>query len=110
MGDYDNAILVYKRVIVLNPKDDLSYFAIGYLYFKKKDTQNSIVYYKKAVDLKPAKIEYTAELVRQYISVKRYNEARAALENLYRLNPEAKKNRMIAKFQVFLDFATIFKK
>ena len=110
MGDYDNAILVYKRVIVLNPKDDLSYFAIGYLYFKKKDTQNSIVYYKKAVDLKPAKIEYTAELVRQYISVKRYNEARAAIENLYRLNPEAKKNRMIAKFQVFLDFATIFKK
>ena len=110
MGDYDNAIIVYKRVIILNPKDDQSYFILGYLYFKKKDTQNAIVYYKKAVDLKPAKVEYTVVLVERYISAKRYNEARAALENLYRLNPDAKKNPMIARFQVFLDFATIFKK
>ena len=110
MGDYDNAIIVYKRVIILNPKDDQSYFILGYLYFKKKDTQNAIVYYKKAVDLKPAKVEYTVVLVERYISAKRYNEARAALENLYRLNPDAKKNPMIARFQVFLDFVTIFNK
>ena len=104
MGDYDNAILVYKRVIVLNPKDDLSYFAIGYLYFKKKDTQNSIVYYKKAVDLKPAKIEYTAELVRQYISVKRYNEARAALEKFIQIKSGSKEKSYDSKVSGIFGF------
>ena len=57
-GKYDEAIVQYKAVLAVNPKDPATHFDLGATYQAKGDFDNAIAEYKIAEGLDPKKEEY----------------------------------------------------
>ncbi len=80
-GKYDEAILELKKVLDINPDDDMTAFYIGNMYDGKKDYEQAITFYKKAIEMNKKNFEANFYLGLLYYkqaaeSEEKWNEAR----------------------------------
>jgi len=57
-ANYDSALMIYSQLIQAGYKDDVLYFNIGNAYFKERDFPRALVYFEKALLLKPNNTDY----------------------------------------------------
>ncbi len=53
LGHYDNAIVMFKKVIAIDPKSFQSYFYCSLAYSKLKDYEQALKYLDKSLSIKP---------------------------------------------------------
>lgn len=74
-GQVDDAIIAYKRAIMLNPKSCSSYRNLGNIYYAIKNSpQETIECYKKLVEYEPDNTEAKVCLAVSYLKVGNYKE------------------------------------
>ena len=88
-GQDDKAINIYKQIISLFPDDFDSWKNLGSILTRKKDYQNAIKAYKKALELKKDGIIYK-ELAYLYFLKKDYDKAFNFSNSAIKFDPELK--------------------
>ena len=72
---YEDAILTYQKVLVLNPRDDVAHNKLGIAYHLLPDLQKAKVEYEQAKKLNPKYYEAWNNLGTVYYSLKNYKKA-----------------------------------
>lgn len=65
-GDYDGAMLIFNKLIAMDPIDADALTQLGYCYQKKNQLGKAMSYYKKVIGMKPQHLtanEYAGELL-----------------------------------------------
>ncbi len=83
---FENAVKAYKKILVKNPKDDVSHFNLGRAYNKLNDDKEAEKSLRQAVKLKPDDSEYQTELGAILIKLAQYDEAVSALKKAIKLD------------------------
>lgn len=74
--DYKHALLVYRKVMKLNPENPDVYYYIGLLYIDmNKSLDEILLFYKKAVEIKPNFVEAINQIGLIYYMQKEYSKA-----------------------------------
>lgn len=74
-GNIDEALTLYRKILVDVPKCDVCYLHIGDLSLKKKDEAGAEEAFKKAIEFEPGKPDAYAALAALYNGQKKFDEA-----------------------------------
>ncbi|MBC8415034.1 MAG: tetratricopeptide repeat protein [Candidatus Cloacimonetes bacterium] len=86
--DYNGAIQIFTDVINIIPDSTISYRLMALSYEKLEDTENSIRYFIKTVELDSTDIIARLKLANYYFNVKKYEEAGNMFLEAAGLEPE----------------------
>jgi tetratricopeptide (TPR) repeat protein len=86
----DNAELVLKQVLEINPNTINVYNSLGILYRRQGKYQKAIAQYKKAMKVNPDSENVLYNLGRIYYDTKQYDEAKRIMKRAVDLNPDFK--------------------
>jgi tetratricopeptide (TPR) repeat protein len=75
IGHYDKSILLFNECLVIKPKSAVCYFGLSEIYLKLKDSNKSLEYAQKAVDLNVGNKWYLIHLADIYHSVGNYHQS-----------------------------------
>ncbi len=89
LGDYDEAIAAYKKVVEIEPDNGDGWNNLGATYLQTARFEESIPVFQKASALLPTADTYT-NLGIAYTSLGRYADAVPAYEKAVELNPNAR--------------------
>jgi Flp pilus assembly protein TadD len=57
-GKFDEALEVFRRTTLVNPKESDAYFEMGVIYQQRNDRARALAAYKKAAELSPDDPDY----------------------------------------------------
>lgn len=80
LGDFDNAIMYYKKSLDIFPEGDLALMNIGVVYSLKSDFKTSISYYEKLIKYQPNNAEGYFGAGKNYLLL---NDDEKALDNIF---------------------------
>ncbi|HEY0426301.1 MAG TPA: tetratricopeptide repeat protein [Pyrinomonadaceae bacterium] len=83
---FENAVKVYKKYLVKNPKDDSAHFFLGRSYDKLNEDPDALKSFREAVKLKSDNSEYQTELGKILMKLAQYDEAVRALKKAIELD------------------------
>ncbi|OHE25427.1 MAG: hypothetical protein A3J94_02810 [Syntrophus sp. RIFOXYC2_FULL_54_9] len=86
---YDKAIMIYKKLIEMNPKKAAYFASAAYAYGLKGDSDRQIEYYRLSLKFDPEDADVYASLGAAYEKKGLYAEALKAYTDAYELNPDA---------------------
>ena len=78
----DSALVWYKKIIDIAPKDAEAYKGIGIFYVKNKNYKDAITYLKKAAELKPKSADITYRLGAAYYFLEDYTNAKESFNRV----------------------------
>ena len=78
-GEPENALFMYKKAIVVDPKNYKAYYNVANHYFNKGQYNMALLNYKKAVTLKKETPYLYNNLACTYIKLNEYNKAKSSL-------------------------------
>lgn len=84
---YEDAILTYQKVLVLNPRDPVAHNKMGIAYHQLMDLQRAKVEYEQAKKLNPKYYEAWNNLGAVYYGLKNYTKAIKYYKKAVALNP-----------------------
>jgi len=84
---YEDAILTYQKVLVLNPRDPIAHNKLGIAYHSLPDLQKAKVEYEHAKKLNPKYYEAWNNLGTVYYSLKNYKKAIKYYQKAIVFNP-----------------------
>lgn len=90
LGDKTNEEKAFLQAILLDSKDDDSYFRLGLIEESKKNWDRAIDYINKAMDLNPTNPYYIKEFANVYVNRNKIGDVQKAitlLQNLLKTNP-----------------------
>jgi tetratricopeptide (TPR) repeat protein len=79
----------------LTPDDPNNHYKLGLIYDFKKDYDNAVVNYKKAIEIKPDHSRSLNALGRLYMKTGRLSEARDALEAAKKADPSMEETAIL---------------
>jgi tetratricopeptide (TPR) repeat protein len=85
-GDFDNAIIVLKKALDVEPKNKNALSYIAFCLFKNDKFSEAISYYKKAIDIDPQDSGLLAEMSEAYYLNKKYKDAITTANRALRIN------------------------
>ncbi len=88
-GDLDEAKRTFKKAAEVAPNDPLPYFSLGILADDRGKHQDAISYYRRSLEVDPKFEDALYNLAAVYADLRRFDEAKALLEKLLVLNPNA---------------------
>jgi tetratricopeptide (TPR) repeat protein len=83
---FENAVKVYKKFLVKNPKDDAAHFYLGRSYEKLDEDKDALKSLREAVKLQPENSEYQTELGKILMKLAQYDEAVRVLKKALELD------------------------
>jgi tetratricopeptide (TPR) repeat protein len=84
--DQAQAISLYQQVIQNHPHLAEAYFALGVIYQKKKDSQNALLMYQKALEIAPLNIRYLTNKGDLLFRSQQYDECVTTFQNILKLD------------------------
>lgn len=101
LGDFQKSNDAMFRVIDASPYNVYVYQYIAWNYYRLKELDQSIRYYKRALDFDHVHFQLPLQLAKIYIERKDYGAARQYLQRAQRLNPEDAtiKDLLAAKYE-----------
>ena len=88
LGKKDKALVEYEEAQRINPKEGISYLALGYFYVGQKDYAKSIEYFSKALEIQPESVANLMNIGNSYAAMGNNEEARKYFERALSINPE----------------------
>ncbi len=89
-GEFERAEAMMYEIIAADPEVIDAYFALGNLYFRKRDFQQSLDTFKKVLEKRPHDNFTVVNIANAYISLNRLDEAKKViLESLESLTPDS---------------------
>lgn len=84
---FENAVAAYKKLLTVNPDDNVAHFNLGLAYNKLNEDENAEQSLREAVKLKPEDTEYQTELGSILIKLAKYHEAVSSLKKAFEFDP-----------------------
>jgi len=78
--EYKKAVIEYKNVVQIDPKDDSAHYELGQVYLKLKRGQEAFRSFLRAVELNPGHLDAQLILGNIYLLSKKVEEARKKAE------------------------------
>lgn len=88
MGKDDKALTEYEEAQRRNPKEEISYLALGNYYVRHKDYAKSIEYFKKALKIRPESDSTLMNIGNSYAAQGNNDEAKKYFERALSINPD----------------------
>jgi tetratricopeptide (TPR) repeat protein len=85
-NNYDSAISINRRMILIDPKSDAPYINLGTYSLKRSDTVSAVKYYETALEKFPTNFNLAAKLSKYY-----YNRDQAKFLKYKNMSEEGKK-------------------
>jgi TolB-like protein/Tfp pilus assembly protein PilF/predicted metal-dependent HD superfamily phosphohydrolase len=86
--NFDNAEVMFRETIRMNPNNALAYYTFGYLLFMKKDFDKAVSTIKEAQKLEPNTVAYFNYQALTHYLFRRYDEATETLLEAIKLFPQ----------------------
>ena len=87
-GMENEALLLYDKILSINPNADLAYYNKGYIFMVyKEDNESAVSMFEKTVKLNPSYKEAYHNLGLAYENLKNYPKARENYKNALKLDP-----------------------
>ncbi len=87
-GDFDQAIIEFKRAIELNPRYGDALHNLGTTYQQKNDLPNAILYYEKAITVNPNLWQSYQAIGYIYFVQNKFSEAEVVLRKALEIAPQ----------------------
>jgi len=84
---YEEAVIQFKKAMMINPNDEKIYNNLGLSYFKMHLYENSLEEYKKAINLNPRYEEAIFSLGNSYDMIGNHGQAIKEFEKVIAINP-----------------------
>jgi tetratricopeptide (TPR) repeat protein len=90
MGDYDNLVKCYEKLIELMPEqiDTNIYYSLGTAYFNKEDYDRAIEFYEKAIEMDPSAMAAYYNMGNAYFCKNDIDRAIACFGKAIELKPD----------------------
>lgn len=92
LGNYEEASLLYKKALSLNPTDDASMFELARIYARQKKTEEALSYAKGAAEADKRNVYYQLLYARLLNANSQYEQAAEVLEVVVSLKPNIPEN------------------
>ena len=89
IGNIDEAIAIYEKIIELQENNSLAYYQLSALNFEKRNVASAIEYNEKAIELSPKNHWYREQLAEIYRQIRQLDKAAEQYEKLLKQNPDA---------------------
>lgn len=89
IGNIDEAIAIYEKIIELQENNSLAYYQLSALNFEKRNVASAIEYNEKAIELSPKNHWYREQLAEIYRQIRQPDKAAEQYEKLLKQNPDA---------------------
>ncbi|HBG49433.1 MAG TPA: hypothetical protein DDW90_08035 [Cyanobacteria bacterium UBA9971] len=99
---YQNAITCYQKALEINSSFDAAISGLAFVYEKTGDFNKAVTQFTKLVKQKPDDLNYAHNFALYLIYYKKSNEALRILNNLIKVNPDAKNDRNIKNLMNYL--------
>ncbi|KPK42675.1 MAG: hypothetical protein AMJ78_01670 [Omnitrophica WOR_2 bacterium SM23_29] len=87
LGDEDEAIRMYEKVMELDPTFALAFIYIGKIHYRNNKYLDSIKFYRRAVELVPTNANYWNDLAGAYLKARKLKEAAQSYEKALDIYP-----------------------
>ena len=101
-GKYQDAITCYQKALEINSSFDAARSGLAFVYEKTGDFNKAVTQFTKLVKQKPDDLNYAHNFALYLIYYKKSNEALRILNNLIKVNPDAKNDKNIKKLMNYL--------
>ena len=91
LDKYDEAIIIYKRLLSVNKTSSYTMLQIGHCYEKIGNSSNALAYYYKSVHYDPSTDKAWYRLSKYFLKNKNYKKANDYIEKAIRINQEKPK-------------------
>ena len=91
LDKYEDAIIIYKRLLSVNKTSSYAMLEIGHCYEKTGITSNALAYYYKSVHYDPSMDKAWYRLAKYFLKNKNYKKANDYIEKAIRINQEKPK-------------------
>ena len=88
MKDYQPAIQLFSKILVLKPRFAAPHYYLGVIYAQSSNIEAASENFKKALELEPANFSAAFGLGAAYLKAKRVEEATAAFQQTIQINPD----------------------
>ncbi|PYV09661.1 MAG: hypothetical protein DMG23_10220 [Acidobacteria bacterium] len=88
MKDYQPAIQLFSKILVLKPRFAAPHYYLGVIYAQSSNIEAASENFKRALELEPANFSAAFGLGAAYLKAKRVEEAAAAFQQTIRINPD----------------------
>src|SRR5213594_1909564 len=88
MKDYQPAIQLFSKILVLKPRIAAPHYYLGVIYAQSSNIEAASENFKRALELEPANFSAAFGLGAAYLKAKRVEEATAAFQQTIRINPD----------------------
>lgn len=92
IGEYNNAIINYKKALEINPKYYAASELLAQAYYSKGDKIKSYLQYQDLISKNPSNIDYSCNLAKLYIKNNQPQMASEVIQKLISNNPKAAEN------------------
>lgn len=87
LGEYDLAIMVYEKALILDPSLDSIYHTLGVMMMEGKQYPKAILYFQSAIHLEPKNRVYLSLLAEAFFKWKKYDSALACFKRVIIQDP-----------------------
>ena len=87
-GDYDKAIIFYKKALTINPRFDKAYNNLCAVYLKMKRFDDALTSCQKAIELRSNYEDAFLNLGKIHHAMGKYTDAIAIYHNVHKINPK----------------------
>jgi arylsulfatase A-like enzyme/Flp pilus assembly protein TadD len=88
MKDYQPAIPLFSKILVLKPRFAAPYYYLGVIYAQSSNLEVAAENFKKALELEPTNSSAAFGLGAAYLKAKRVDEAARAFQQALQINPD----------------------
>jgi superkiller protein 3 len=87
-GNYEAALEPAKKIVALNPQDEMSVYNLGLMYFKQKKYDEAVDTFKQCLAIKPDYAYAWFQIGSAYFNQKKYSEAVEPYRRYAELTPD----------------------
>jgi len=87
-NQFDKAVVPLKKIIELEPKNELNPYWLGMTYFRAKQYDQAVEAFKQALAIKPEFPQAWGQIGASYLQAKKYTDAAKAYEKYAELAPD----------------------
>ena len=87
-SQFDKAVVPLKKIIELEPKNELNPYWLGMTYFRAKQYDQAVEAFKQALAIKPDFPQAWGQIGASYLQAKKYTDAAKAYEKYAELAPD----------------------
>ena len=88
LGEFDEAIKLYNKVLNINPKHTNSNYNLGLVFYKMNEIKKAKIFLKKTVDMQSNYALAFFSLANVHSDLKEYNDAVSCYQKSIEINPK----------------------